>query len=207
MGFNLDDYEPVASRISKFYEAHPDGRIITELVHYLPDVAVFKAEIWIGDLLVSTGWEEEVRNSSHINKTSHLANAETGAVGRGLANYNLAGSDPTKRPSREEMGKAQRYSAPKPRIAQAPSAMADANGVSVKGNQFGPLPDWLALEAFQAGVSQVWDNRDKVAGTKRPWFKDVNGDKAFWPPRGTPDPVIALHEDDLAEDLAPEEPF
>jgi hypothetical protein len=207
MGFNLDDYEPVASRISKFYEAHPDGRIITELVHYLPDVAVFKAEIWIGDLLVSTGWEEEVRNSSHINKTSHLANAETGAVGRGLANYNLAGSDPTKRPSREEMGKAQRYSAPKPRIAQAPSAMADANGVSVKGNQYGDLPDWLVLEAFQAGVTTVWDNRDKVAGTKRPWFKDVNGDKAFWPPRGTPNPVIATHEDDLADNLAPEEPF
>jgi hypothetical protein len=108
MAFNLEDYEPVASRISKFYDAHPEGRIITDLVHYLSDVAVFKAEIWIGDVLVSTGWEEEVRNSSHINKTSHLANAETGAVGRGLANYNLAGSDPSKRPSREEMGKVQR---------------------------------------------------------------------------------------------------
>lgn len=103
--FNLDDYEPVASRISKFYAAHPEGRIITDLVHYLSDIAVFKAEIWIGDVLVSTGWEEEVRNSSHINKSSHLANAETGAVGRGLANYNLAGTDPSKRPSREEMGK------------------------------------------------------------------------------------------------------
>ena len=108
VGFNLDDYEPVASRIGKFYSAHPEGRIITELVHYLSDIAVFKAEIWIGDVLVSTGWEEEVRNSSHINKSSHLANAETGAVGRGLANYNLAGSDPSKRPSREEMGKVQR---------------------------------------------------------------------------------------------------
>jgi hypothetical protein len=108
MAFNLDDYEPVASRINRFYEAHPDGRIITELVHYLADSAVFKAEIWIGDLLVATGWEEEVRNSSHINKTSHLANAETGSVGRALANYNLAGSDPSKRPSREEMGKVQR---------------------------------------------------------------------------------------------------
>jgi hypothetical protein len=108
MGFNLEDYEPVASRINRFYEAHPDGRIITELVHYLSDIAVFKAEIWIGDVLVATGWEEEVRNSSHINKTSHLANAETGAVGRGLANYNLAGSDHTKRPSREEMSKVAR---------------------------------------------------------------------------------------------------
>ena len=78
MAFNLDDYEPVASRVSRFYEAHPDGRIITDLVHYLSDVAVFKAEIWVGDVLVSTGWEEEVRNSSHINKSSHLANAETG---------------------------------------------------------------------------------------------------------------------------------
>jgi hypothetical protein len=142
-----------------------------------------------------------------INKTSSMEVCETSAIGRALANAGMAGSDMTKRPSREEMGKSERYSAPKPRIAQAPSAMADANGVSVKGNQYGDIPDWLVLEAFQAGVTQVWDNRDKVAGTKRPWFKDVNGDKAFWPPRGTPDPIIATHEDDLAEDLSPEEPF
>jgi hypothetical protein len=77
-------------------------------VHYSGDFAVFKAELWLDDQIIATGWEEEVRNSSHINKTSHLANAETGAVGRGLANYNLAGTDPSKRPSREEMGKVQR---------------------------------------------------------------------------------------------------
>ena len=135
-----------------------------------------------------------------------MENCETSAVGRALANAGMAGSDVNKRPSREEMSKVQNTK-PKMRIAQASSAMADANGVSVKGNQYGDLPDWLVLEAFQAGVTQVWDNRDKVAGTKRPWFKDVNGDKAFWPPRGTPDPVIATHEDDLAEDLSPEEPF
>lgn len=114
MGFNLDDYEPVASRLNRFYEAHPDGRIITELVHYLADTAVFKAEVWIGDLLVATGWEEEVRGSSPVNRTSHLANAETGAVGRALANYNLAGSDPAKRPSREEMSKVERSKAAHP---------------------------------------------------------------------------------------------
>jgi hypothetical protein len=211
MAFNLDDYEPVASRISKFYDAHPDGRIITDLVHYMSDVAVFKAEIWIGDLLVSTGWEEEIRNSSHINKSSHLANAETGAVGRGLANYNLAGSDPTKRPSREEMGKAQRYqSTPKPHLAQSTSSMADANGVKVKGVQHGPIPDWLVLEAFQAGVTEVYDNRaDVLDNPKRPWFKATTGGKeakAFWAPRGTPLPTIATHEDDLS-DPGEEEPF
>jgi hypothetical protein len=116
----------------------------------------------------------------------------------------MAGTDVNKRPSREEMSKVQN-TAPKMRITQAPSAKGD--GVTIKGNQWGPIPDWLVLEAAQAGVTQVWDNRDKVAGTKRPWFKDVNGDKAFWPPRGTPDPIVATHEDDLTEFLTDEEPF
>ena len=109
MAFNLDDYEPVASRLDRFLKAHPDARIITDLVHYSGDFAVFKAELWLDGEIIATGWEEEVRNSSHINKTSHLANAETGALGRALANAGLSGSDFTKRPSREEMQKVVRY--------------------------------------------------------------------------------------------------
>jgi len=108
MAFNLDDYEPVASRLDRFLKAHPEARIITDLVHYVGDFAVFKAELWLNGEIIATGWEEEVRNSSHINKTSHLANAETGALGRALANAGLSGSDFTKRPSREEMSKVQR---------------------------------------------------------------------------------------------------
>ncbi len=105
MGFDLSDYEPVASRLDRFLKAHPDARVITDLVHYSGDFAVFKAELWLDDQIIATGWEEEVRNSSHINKTSHLANAETGALGRALANAGLSGSDFNKRPSREEMQK------------------------------------------------------------------------------------------------------
>ena len=110
MGFNLDDYEPVASRLDRFLKAHPDARVITDLVHYSGDFAVFKAELWLNGEIIATGWEEEVRNSSHINKTSHLANAETGALGRALANAGLSGSDYKKRPSREEMQKVERMS-------------------------------------------------------------------------------------------------
>jgi hypothetical protein len=163
-----------------------------------------KAELWIDDVPVATGHAEEVRGAGNVNRTSHVENCETSAVGRALANAGMAGTDVNKRPSREEMSKVQN-TAPKMRITQAPSAKVD--GVTVKGNQYGDIPDWLVLEASQAGVTQVWDNRDKVAGTKRPWFKDVNGDKAFWPPRGTPDPIIATHEDDLTEFLTDEEPF
>ena len=206
MAFDLSQYEPVAARHSRWLEANPNGRTITHMVSTPgADICVIRAELWLEDVCIATGYAEEVRGAGNVNRTSHVENCETSAVGRALANAGMAGSDVNKRPSREEMSKVQRKTVHLP--PSHPESIASANGVTVKGNQFGPLPDWLAFEAFQAGVTQVWDNRDKVAGTKRPWFKDVNGDKAFWPPRGTPDPVIATHEDDLADNLAPEEPF
>jgi hypothetical protein len=203
MGFNLDDYEPVALRLDRWLKQNSNGIVKTDLLSQPgADICVFRAELWLEGQCISTGHAEEVRNSNMINKTSSMEVCETSAIGRALANAGMAGSDMTKRPSREEMSKVQRSApAPKPQ-----GTMASANGITVKGVQHGDLPDWLVLEAFQAGVTQVWDNRDKVAGTKRPWFKDVNGDKAFWPPRGTPDPVVTVQADDYADDGL-EEPF
>jgi hypothetical protein len=176
------------------------------------DVCVIRAELWLGDVCIATGYAEEVRGAGNVNRTSHVENCETSAVGRALANAGMAGTDVNKRPSREEMAKVQRQSAGRGYLpAQAPlaktsSTAAEANGVSIKGDQWGPIPDWLVLEAAQAGVTQVWDNRNQLAqNPKRPWFKDVNGDKAFWAPKGTSLPVMATHEDDL--DDSPEEPF
>ena len=204
MGFNLDDYEPVAVRHSRWLEQHPNGRTITHMVSQPgADICVIRAELWLEDVCIATGYAEEVRGAGNVNRTSHVENCETSAVGRALANAGMAGTDVNKRPSREEMAKVQN-TAPKMRITQAPSAKGD--GVTIKGDQWGPIPDWLVLEAAQAGVTQVWDNRNGLAANpKRPWFKDANGDKAFWAPKGTPLPVMATHEDDL--DDSPEEPF
>ncbi len=204
MAFNLEDYEPVAARHSRWLAQHPNGRTITHMVSTPgADICVIRAELWLEDVCIATGYAEEVRGAGNVNRTSHVENCETSAVGRALANAGMAGTDVNKRPSREEMMKVQN-TAPKMRITQASSAKGD--GVTVKGNQWGPIPDWLVLEAAQAGVTQVWDNRDQLAANpKRPWFKDVNGDKAFWAPKGTPLPVMATHEDDL--DDSPEEPF
>jgi hypothetical protein len=214
VGFNLEDYEPVQSRFARFIDWSLTQENFYSVVSEMlsapgADICVFKTSIICDGIVIATGHAEEVRGAGNVNRTSHAENCETSSLGRCLSNFprhNFAGTDVNKRPSREEMAKVQN-NAPKMRVTQAPSAMADANGISVKGNQFGQIPDWLVLEAAQAGVTQVWDNRDKVAGTKRPWFKDVNGDKAFWPPRGTPDPIIATHEDDLTEFLTDEEPF
>ena len=206
MGFNLDDYEPVAARHSRWLEKNPNGRTITHMVS-IPgaDICVIRAELWLEDVCIATGYAEEVRGAGNVNRTSHVENCETSAVGRALANAGMAGTDVNKRPSREEMMKVQN-TAPKMRITQAPSTIAEAKGITIKGDQWGPIPDWLVLEASQAGVTQVWDNRNQLAqNPKRPWFKDVNGDKAFWAPKGTPLPVMATHEDDLED--SPEEPF
>jgi hypothetical protein len=206
VAFNLDDYEPVAVRHSRWLEQHPNGRTITHMVS-MPgaDICVIRAELWLEDVCIATGYAEEVRGSGNVNRTSHVENCETSAVGRALANAGMAGTDVNKRPSREEMAKVQRQ-APAPRPQ---GDMASANGVTVRGTQHGPLPDWLVLDAFQAGVSEVYDNRDQVAGTKRPWFKATTGGKdakAFWPPKGTRDPVLASNADDYADDGL-EEPF
>ena len=108
----LENYEPVSARLDRWLKAHEgrDVRVITDLVHYLQDMAVFRAELWLDGVLISTGWAEEIRGNGNVNRTSHIENCETSAVGRALANAGMAGSDFTKRPSREEMAKVTRLS-------------------------------------------------------------------------------------------------
>ena len=109
MGFNLEDYEPVATRLARWLtQTEGHGRVVTHLVHYQENRCVFRAELYIGDTLIATGWAEETRGDGNVNRTSHLENCESSSVGRALANAGLAGSDPSKRPSREEMGKVAR---------------------------------------------------------------------------------------------------
>ena len=63
-------------------------------------------------------------------------------------------------------------------------------GLKVAGTQHGPLPDWILAATKRAGVTEIWDNRDKAIGTKRPWFKQAGaiaaGQEAvaFWAPKG-----------------------
>jgi hypothetical protein len=65
----------------------------------------------------------------------------------------------------------------------APNASTSA-GVSVKGQQHGPLPEWLIKACKRDGVTLVYDNRDGLAANpKRPSFKAVDAEKAYWPPR------------------------
>ena len=87
-------YRTVAFRIAEFREAHPDWSIVTELVSADDERVVMQASIYLGDgKIVSTGYAEESRSASQINRTSALENCETSAVGRALAFLGLAGTE------------------------------------------------------------------------------------------------------------------
>jgi deoxycytidylate deaminase len=67
--------------------------IETQLISQDDDKVIMKALIMDGENIISTGYAEEVRGASNINKTSALENAETSAVGRALAFYGLGGTE------------------------------------------------------------------------------------------------------------------
>jgi hypothetical protein len=64
------------------------------------------------------------------------------------------------------------------------SSSSSTGTVTVKGTQHGPLPDWLIKACKRDGVTVVYDNRDGLAeNPKRPSFRAVDAEKAYWPPR------------------------
>lgn len=103
MAWNPNDYEMVEVRIRKFLDAHPDGRIVTELI---PDEHdwIFKSFIYLDvgeqatDLPKAVGYATEKKGSSEF--AAELC--ETSSIGRCLANLGMHGN---KRASREEMRK------------------------------------------------------------------------------------------------------
>jgi hypothetical protein len=116
--FNLADYETVEDRLKKFYVDWPDGRVITEN-ETTPELRGEK--IWVvrsvlylnGEDLErgcpkSTGYAFEIDGTGGANLSSALENCETSSIGRALANAGYSGS---KRASREEIEKVERFEA------------------------------------------------------------------------------------------------
>ena len=112
MAFDLDSYEPVASRIARFWAEHPCGAIHTELVFDDGQRCVIKATVYFDSTAapVSSDYAEEVQTERGVNATSRIENCATSAIGRALAAANVLASYWTKKPSREEMQKVQRMS-------------------------------------------------------------------------------------------------
>lgn len=90
----IKDYYTVAERIKAFRgEFGTDSSIITEIISNGTEVVVKAKIVDKEGRVVSTGFASEERDSTFINKTSALENAETSAIGRALANFGLSGTE------------------------------------------------------------------------------------------------------------------
>ena len=142
--FNLEDYEPVDSRIAKWWEKHPNGSIQTEIVKDTGNAYIMKATLYTEEgLIVTTGYASEVITERGVNATSALENCETSAIGRALANAGFQ-AKLGKRASREEMAKVERSTAAKPDVWES----SPSEGMSTLGEAVDVLTRELGAEAI-----------------------------------------------------------
>lgn len=155
-GWNPNDYETVDDRLHKFWDAHPDGRIYTELVSHTDTQFIVKADVYrldVDEFPAATGYAEERVGSSTVNKTSALENCETSAIGRALANLGL--SPKGSRPSREEMDKADRS---KPQL--------DGTAADALANTMAAAPSLQVLEQLGA-KAKTYEMADELRAALR----------------------------------------
>jgi hypothetical protein len=127
--FNLEDYETVEERLSKFWKDHPEGRIETKLIVNTPTQYIVWSAIYRDSADVqpwATGLAEETVQGRGVNSTSALENCETSSLGRSLANAGYATKG--KRASREEMSKVAKGAEVKATIDEVKAKMAQTSG-------------------------------------------------------------------------------
>jgi hypothetical protein len=142
MAFDLSNYEDVDTRIHRFWESHPNGRISTDIVYQghnsegqLKQV-IIRARVWkdkTSGKPDAVDFAEELFGSSPVNRSSFIENCSTSAIGRALATLGM--SKKGSRPSTSEMTKADRV-APK---EVDPWALADEPDLSVPTCRHGAM--------------------------------------------------------------------
>ena len=130
--FNLEDYQPVEERLTKFWKDYPDGQIHTEILDQTAGRFIVKALIYRTEADIrpwTTGLAEETIQGRGVNATSALENCETSAIGRALANAGYATKG--KRASREEMVKVNKANEVKATIDEVKVKMTETSGTYI----------------------------------------------------------------------------
>lgn len=187
--FNLDGYETVKERKARFYQDHPEGRIIPFAVKVDDDMALFRVEVFVDSQPDSrpkaVGHALEIRDKEKkltsygkeyetVNFTSWVENCEESAVGRALDNAGYSGN---KKCSKEEMEKAQRMSSAfsdAPVSPQPQSSSPKPQGNSYQGHNNNPGTIVLKFGPHKGKQIQELNPNllaDMANETKSAWLK------------------------------------
>lgn len=97
-------YAEVGERVKAFKERYGDsGQILSEIIQNDDEKVVMKAHCIVDGVIVGTGFAEEIRGSTQVNKSSALENCETSAIGRCISFGTGFMSDGSKIASDEEI--------------------------------------------------------------------------------------------------------
>ena len=157
--FNLDDYETVEERLTKYWKEHPDGQIHTKVLEHTAGRFIVEASIYRTEADArpwTTGLAEETIQGRGVNATSALENCETSAIGRALANAGYATKG--KRASREEMSKVAKGVEVKQTIEATKAKMADTTKEYVPvAKESDPWTQWEAapVQTMESAVETV----------------------------------------------------
>lgn len=165
-------YHTVAKRVQDFREKHPTHGLLTEIVERTADSVAMKAMITdeTGRIL-ATGYAEESRKSSQINRTSALENCETSAIGRALAGFGFGGTEYASANEVENAIHQQRVQGQSQTGAVSPA----------------PAPEYNFPDGPATGITQL---KTMVRGL----WREVAG-------CGDPDQLLALLETQEAKDI------
>jgi hypothetical protein len=160
MAFDLSNYETVETRLNRFWETYPDGRVETTLMNYDGDTCIVRSVIWKhrdDAHPTATGYAHEIHTDRGVNATSFVENCETSSLGRCLANMGFATQG--KRPSREEMQKVERHggqeqSTNKVHIPQGAFSTPKQQGYIKKLAKDANMDDLNLLEFIQRTVNR-----------------------------------------------------
>lgn len=160
MAFDLSNYETVETRLNRFWETYPDGRVETTLMNYDGDTCIVRSVIWKhrdDAHPTATGYAHEIHTDRGVNATSFVENCETSSLGRCLANMGFATQG--KRPSREEMQKVERQggqvaSSPQVHIPSGAFATPKQTGYIKKLAKDANMDDLNLLEFIQRTVNR-----------------------------------------------------
>ncbi|MBO6093414.1 MAG: hypothetical protein J6P40_07320 [Oscillospiraceae bacterium] len=88
------NYAMVPERVNAFRKLYPEGFIRTEIISNDGTTVLMKAKVGyytedLREVILASGFAQEVRGKGMVNGTSHIENCETSAVGRALGMIGL----------------------------------------------------------------------------------------------------------------------